>query len=259
MMLRAVLGVLVAIVLVGSSLSGCGDLQVGSELYWSARHEVGDFSEWTGVAGGAVETTNSNSVEITTVQAHGGTRAARLTIGGAVAGSQQNATLIRSGGLPLEAFYSAWYYLPQAVSVENFWVIMKFRARDSADDPSSVRELYDLDLTNSDTGEMSLRLFDHRRGGDVPLDMAMPVVPVGRWFHVEGFYRNAQDGTGRVTYWLDGRQLVDLRGQVTGPNPWVGWQACSVGLDLSPATAVLFVDDAAISRVRVGPSGVLSE
>lgn len=259
MMLRTVLGLLVGIVTFGLSSSGCGDLEVGSELYWSARHEVGDFSEWTGVAGGGVETTNSNAVEVTTTQAHGGTRSARLTISGAGAGSQQNAILMRSGGLPVEAFYSAWYYLPQTVSVGTFWVIMKFRARDTADDPSTVRELYDLDLTNSDTGEMSLRLFDHRRGGDVPLEVPAPVVPVGRWFHVEGFYRNAQDGTGRVTYWLDGRQLVDLRGQVTGPNPWVGWQACSVGVDLSPATAVLFVDDAAVSRVKVGPSGVLSE
>ena len=40
-------------------------------------------------------------------------------------------------------------------------------------------------------------------------------MPVGQWFQVEAFYRNTQDTTGRLTFWLDGRQIVDIANQPT--------------------------------------------
>ena len=70
-------------------------------------------------------------------------------------------------------------------------------------------ELYDLDLVNLDSGEMSLQLYDHRRQAIVPLDVADPVVPVGQWFQIEAFYRNAQDSTGRLD--LLARRPADRR------------------------------------------------
>jgi hypothetical protein len=119
-------------------------------------------------------------------------------------------------------------------------------------------ELYDLDLINLDSGEMSLQLYDHRHQAVVPLDAAAPIVPVGQWFQIEAFYRNAQDATGRLTFWLDGRPIVDIANQPMAPTPWVEWDACSVAEDLTPSTAVLYVDDCAVSRTRVGPNGVIT-
>ena len=240
-------------------LQACGDgLFIGSDVLWSARHETGNFSEWTATGGGAVEAVAPNAVEISTVRVHQGTYATRLTITTATAAVQENAVLGRAGGLPEEAYYSAWYYLPQPVAVGIFWVVMKFRERAVADDPATSGELYDLDLRTLPSGEMSLRLYDHRRFADIPLDVPDPVVPLDRWFHLEAFYRNAQDDTGRLAYWLDGVPIVDVRGRAMAPNPWVGWQACSVGENLAPTTAVLYVDDAAISRTRVGPLGLIA-
>jgi hypothetical protein len=104
---------------------------------------------------------------------------------------------------------------------------------------------------------MTLRLYDHRNGGaDLPLDAAAPVVPVGKWFQVEAFYRNANDQTGRLVFWLDGRQVVDWTGP-TAPTPWVAWDATSVAIDLNPPTSIIHIDDCAISRSRVGPDGRL--
>jgi len=119
-------------------------------------------------------------------------------------------------------------------------------------------ELFDLDLINLDTGEMSLQLYDHRRPGVVPLDAPDPIVPVGQWFQVEAFYRNAQDDSGRLTFWLDGRPIVDLAGQPMASTPFVEWDVSSIAEELTPSTAVLFADDCAISRTRVGPNGVIS-
>jgi hypothetical protein len=120
-------------------------------------------------------------------------------------------------------------------------------------------ELYDLDLINLDSGEMSLQLYDHSRQAVVPLDEANPVVPVGQWFQIEAFYRNAQDATGRLTFWLDGRPIIDLANQRTASTPWIEWNACSIGENLTPGTAVVYVDDCAVSRSRVGPNGIIAD
>jgi hypothetical protein len=131
---------------------------------------------------------------------------------------------------------------------------------------------------------MTLRLYDHR-SGNVALDIAAPTVPVGSWFQIEAFYSNpavagggdagatdaaaadaaatdaasndAAINNGRLTFWLDGRQIVDLL-QPMAPTTWVGWDVVSVGKDLNPTTAVLFADDCAVSLTRVGPTGVIA-
>jgi hypothetical protein len=104
---------------------------------------------------------------------------------------------------------------------------------------------------------MSLRLYDHRNG-DRSLDVADPIVPVDEWFQIEAFYRQAGDSTGRLTLWLDGQQILDLPG-ATGPTAWTAWDVGSVGEDLTPATALLYVDDCAISNTRVGKTGVIAK
>jgi hypothetical protein len=106
---------------------------------------------------------------------------------------------------------------------------------------------------------MTLALYDHRTAADHPLDVPDPIVPVEQWFQLEAFYRPANDATGRLTFWLDGQQVVDIAGASTSPTSWVEWDAISVGENLTPPTATLYVDDCAISRSRVGPTGQLTE
>ena len=237
--------------------AGCGpELDVGSDLLFAARFEGNSFGEWTSFPGGNAQAfPATNTIEVSSERAHHGAFAAKLTIDAGPDGTQENAGLSLAGGLPTEAYYSAWYYLPRSVNVGNFWVIFKFQMENQA----TGNQLYDLDLTNLPSGEMTLRLYDHRVGADVPLDVTDPVVPVGQWFQVEAFYRNAQDATGRITTWLDGRQIVDIAGQAMAPTSWVEWDAVSVGENLTPSAAVLFIDDCAVSRTRVGPAGIIAK
>ncbi|HEY4395601.1 MAG TPA: hypothetical protein VGP64_16135 [Polyangia bacterium] len=241
--------------------AGCGPLDVGSDLYWTARFETGDFSEWTGQPGGQAEMfpTPPNMVAVTNGQAHQGSYSAALTITAGPDNVQENALLSRAGDLPIEGYYSAWYYLPHSVTVGTFWVLFKFRMRTNASDPSTSGELYDMDLATLTSGEMTLQLYTHQTSTVIPLDVSDPVVPVDTWFQLEAFYRAANDATGRLTYWLDGRQVVDLAGVPTSPTSWVEWDACSVGENLSPETETIYVDDCAISRSRVGLPGRLTE
>ena len=52
--------------------------------------------------------------------------------------------------------------------------------------------------------------------------------------------------------------MLDVSGKAMGPSPWVGWEASSIGQNLTPNAAVLYIDDAAISETRVGPAGVIA-
>jgi hypothetical protein len=134
---------------------------------------------------------------------------------------------------------------------------MRFRARTDATNPDSVFDLYDIDLRSLASGEMILRVFDYGLFDDAAMIESAPSVPVGRWFQVEAFYRNAPDATGRLAVWLDGRRVADLA-KATGALGWVGWRVGDMGLDINPKTVTVYVDDCAISRVRVGPTGLLA-
>jgi hypothetical protein len=240
-------------------LAGCSQsMDMGSDVLWTARFEGNNFLEWTSVAGGGYSPpSNLGSMTVSNERAHQGTYSANLTVYAPADTTQGNASFVRSGNLPMQAYYSAWYYLPRSVTVGVYWVIMKFRLRNVVDDPSTENELFDVNLKSLNDGGMSLRLYVHQgpvSGGDWPLQIVDPVVPVGDWFQIEAFYRVAADSSGRLTLWLDGKQILDRVGP-TGPTPWVAWDVVSVAEVLSPETATIFIDDCAISNSRVGPTG----
>lgn len=243
------------------AIAGCGPgMDLGSDILWASTFEQGNFAEWTSVEGGAAAAIPSppNTIEVSTTYAHHGRYAAELAIDAGPDGVQQNAGLVRQGSLPVEAYYSAWYYLPRTITVGTFWVLFKFRLRADAADPGSDDELYDLGLVNASDGSLALVIYDHRSGANLALATPDPVVPVSVWFQLEAFYRNAQDASGRLTVWLDGRQIVDIQGPMA-PTPWVEWDAVNVGEKLTPSTAVVAIDDCAISLSRVGTTGRISE
>jgi hypothetical protein len=245
---------------IAGSIAGCGArVDVGSDVLWSATFEVGDFSEWLTAPGGAVTPPSSspNVAEISSDRVHRGGSAAKLTVDAAAGTGQQSVALSLKGALPAQAYYSAWYYLPRTTTVSGYWVLLKIRKRDVADDPTTEGELFDVDLVSMPTGEMGLQLYDHARQEAVPLQVPNMVVPVGVWFQLEAFYRDAADDSGRFTLWFDGAQVVDRAGAPTSQTPWVEWSVVSIGEDLDPSTAVVYVDDCAVSRSRVGLSGVI--
>jgi hypothetical protein len=250
-----------AAVLFGLLAAGCGPrMDLGSNVLWTALFEDGTFDEWTNVGGAANAYPDpADTIVVSSTYAHHGRYAAELTIDAGSDGTQENTGLTRKEGLPAEAYYSAWYYLPRTITVGTFWILFKFRLRTDANNSNTENEFYDLELTNAADGSLTLLLYDHQSGADVPLVTPTPVVPVGVWFQIEAFYRNAQDDSGRLTIWLDGRSVVDVSGQPMAPTPWVEWDVVDVGENLTPSTAVVAIDDCAISLSRVGPTGVIAE
>jgi hypothetical protein len=241
-------------------VAGCGGrADVGSNVFWSAELETGNFREWTDVPGASVTAVPSppGSAEVSPDRVHRGGLAAKLTIDAGAGAGQQSVALSLKGGLPAAAFYSAWYYVPRTTTVDGYWVLFKIRRRDVASDPSTEGELFDVDLVSTPMGEMALQLYDHRTAAAVPLQPSQIVVAVGAWFELEAFYRNAPDATGHFTLWLDGLEVADLGGSATSRAAWVEWSVTSVGDGLEPSTTVVYADDCAVSRTRVGPAGLI--
>lgn len=247
--------------LAASWLSACGEnIDVGSDVLWTARFEGGTFDEWTSApGGGAGASSPTGRIEVSGDHARAGLFAAKLSVEAPSGAGAQSAGMSRRGDLPAEGYYSAWYYLPQMAHVGQYWVIFKLRRRAVADDPTSEGELFDVGLGNDANGEMSLHLFDHRVDAIVPMQVPGQVVPIGVWFQIEAYYRNAPDSTGALAVWFDGQPVVDLQGAATSPTPWVEWDVLSLGNDLTPTGPTLFVDDCALSRRRVGPGGRIAD
>jgi hypothetical protein len=248
---------LAALLATGGAVGCGGNIDLGSDILWTARFEGGTLDEWTTAPGGAVQMPPSpGSIQVSSDHAHGGRYAAQLVIDAESGSGQQNAVLGRAGtDLPTAAYYSAWYYVPVTVQVSDFWVIFKLRRRSVADDSSTTGELFDVDLVNDAEGEMTLQVFDFRANAPAPLQVDGLIVPVGVWFQIEAFYRNASDSTGALTVWFNGQQIADLEGAATSSTSWAEWDIVSVGNNLMPAMATLFADDCAISQRRIGPDG----
>jgi hypothetical protein len=256
------------------ALAGCSSGPIGlgqdPDIIWWTNNESRDFRDWT--AGGPTVgriwiSDPSNQFTVSTDQARSGHYSLRATItttqftGGPPI--IDGVLAIRAAGLPTEAYYSAWYYLPLAAfpGPADFWLCFKFRSRTSPLDPTTTVELWDIDLgalsPGSFGGDLALDLFRHTIPPNVarqPRIANPPAIPTGRWFQIEAFYRAAPDSTGEITVWQDGVMVFDFEGQATAPSNYVEWSVGSVSDGLTPPTATIYIDDAAVSRRRLGPS-----
>lgn len=206
--------------------------------------------------GGSAEDPPAATVGVTTAFAHSGRYAVKLT--NSATGDSDTSRVWRESSFPEEAYYSAWFYLTQAYETTSDWTILQFRAP-SSQDPSVIAQFLDIDLGGLPGGNMILSVFDHRAPylrSPTP-DVATPV-PIGRWFQIEVFFRNVADSSGRFTVWLDGKLNYDLE-RPMGLSSTVYWSPCSSTQDLVPLQSQLYVDDAAVSLVRLTPSGTLGD
>ena len=214
--------------------------QKGAELSltlgdWSAGFETGDRSEWQigapPVSSGFYEPEGAQ--ELVTHPVHGGRYALKVTIEAGL-GQRKVTYLYRDGSLPRQGRYSAWFYFPERHLAPVFWSIMSFRGRGQpADEATLIDNLWNLTIYNREDGAMALKLWDGARQRDL-LQPAPVALPTGRWVHLEAYFRQASDDTGRIAFWQDGVPLFDVDGVSTAPSEWTSWLVGSVGKDVSP-------------------------
>jgi hypothetical protein len=226
------------------------DLGAGPEFLWWNDHETGDLAGWTGDGGGYVWTDAGGSLEVVSSPTRSGRFALRSTVVPSSQGIPSSGLISRSGGLPIQAFYSAWFYVAEPIISTNYWLFFKFRSRSSETSSASAVELWDLDFMSDGASGMNVRLYHHDTGDEPAL--ATPRVPIQRWFQTEAYLRAANDKTGQLTVWLDGVKIFDVTGQATAPSSYVEWSIGGATEVIAPTSATLYIDDAAITTQRLG-------
>jgi hypothetical protein len=222
-----------------------------ANLLWHAEFESADLSEWTSDGQGA----NYRSSEpvapvITSERAHTGTQALKVSI--SVEGGMTSANyMYRQATTPVEAYYSAWFLIPQNYTVKDWWNILHFVGSQTGDGRNEV-SLWDVDLRSTTDGSLGLYVYEFG-GSKQHNPVAARAFPIGVWVQLEVLFRKASDSTGRFAVYQDGALLIDVSGVRTAPNDWLRWAVGSASSNIAPTPADLYVDDAAISLARVSP------
>jgi hypothetical protein len=170
---------------------------------------------------------------------HTGQFAAEFTVlTGTDAGSQPQGRCIRYGEFPAEAYYGAWYYIPESATNTGLWNLFHFQGGDD------LHGLWDVSLVNGSTGALNLRVFDFLHGsvGDAP------PIPIATWFHIVFYWKRAKDKSGEVALYQDEVRVVDFTNLVTddigsGQGQWYVGNLASA---LQPPKSTVYVDDITI-------------
>jgi len=220
------------------------------EMLWWTDHETGDLSDWTR-DGGGTWTSLGGTLELVDSPVRSGKYALRASVSSNSPNVQSSGIGIREALMPNEACYSAWFFVPTAITTTSFWLFFKFRSRTAFDQPTTDVDMWDLDVVSGSNGSPALLLYRHDR--EEGITASTPNVPIARWFQLEACLLAANDSTGHLRVWLDGEAVFELNSQLTMPSQWVEWNVGSIAEAITPTSASIYVDDAAISTRRLGP------
>ena len=232
-------------------------LTLGNDVVWSADLERGDLEQWTvDGSGGDTYLPKNSSIEVSTEAAHRGAHAIKLVNPAAWNNQQEEGfegpELFYDAGALDDAYYSAWFLLPEDYHLESPLTLMFLSSRDADGEARANGE--QLQLRSLPVGGYVLQIYNNNAGFLLePLADPAPRIEAGRWFQLEARYE--PQSSGRLRVWLDGVLFYDLDGRPGAAGPEIVLGICNVAERAEPAPIVLFVDDAAVSLSRVSVSG----
>jgi hypothetical protein len=235
----------------------CSDrLELGSDLLWSADTESADLTQWASEPARAVLLPSAaTTVEVTSDERHGGRRALKLVNPAAWESEEAGPELLHDAGPLEDAYYSAWFFLPEDYRLSAPLTLFHLRSRDAHGEELHNGE--QLQLRSLAGGGYVLQVFNNNAGFLLePLPVLAPRVSAGAWFQLEARYQKKTGG--RLRVWLDGTLSYDLEARPGAAGSELVLCVGNVTERATPAPLLLFVDDAAISASRVTPEGHLS-
>lgn len=244
--------------------SNAGPPTSSAGIVWQADMETGNLNQWTAgnARGGSYDSGNClrPSGGVTTEAAHSGRYAMKMTADTSAGQSGCRQFRQEESALGGTYFYSAWMMIPKQINVVNFWNIFQFKS--AVGDTNEA--FWVVEAQNRPNGALHpiLRYKGLVAGptagegsGVKYYDQALKDFPIGRWFQLEVFLRQSDRYDGQITVWQDGVKLWDFDNVRTkydgGDNRW-SVNSYSDAVDGNLAT--IYVDDATISRTRLGPS-----
>ena len=222
-------------------------------IIFFAGHESGTISEWTTNSVGGFIAQNKGTYQVTTAQAHSGKYSVALTIDTVNNSGNQAAYLFYWKDLPNDAYYySAWYYIPETVKPQEWWIIMQWKHTYDGNSDNSV-PMYTVDVRNVN-GVWRLHLtYRPDLSSKKNYTQSIMEVPKGKWFHIEGYYKEAQNSTGQIIIWQDGVKVFDVTGNPTALSPYrLYFSVNNYSDNILPGPCTIYVDDVIISNKQVG-------
>jgi len=248
---------LLACLLAGAACARQADLgSIGdgpASVLWRGTFEPGNLSEWTGDGEGNVFTpTGGDKPAATLVMAHSGRYGGQFTIA-PKASMASTSYLFRNQPSPLQAYYSAWFYVPSTIAVGAWLSLTHFTGSDTGDG-KNLSAIWDVNLYPLLGGGLAAQLYDYLGTGFNQRQIAPVPFPLDTWVQLEVYLSKATGPTGEVTVWQDGVQILQRLNVQTVSNDWMQWDAGGAAdATTLPSPAFLYMDDAAISLVPVGP------
>jgi hypothetical protein len=245
---------------------GCSEpLQVGNDQLWTADQEPGNLEQWTRDGAGEALAPRTeekdgvpskpSSVDVSTEVAHGGNHSVKLVNPGGWGEDFEGPELFHAAGELSDAYYSAWFMLPEQYELAPYLTLMRLRSRSESGELLNGEE---LQLRSLSSGGYVLSVFNNNATFLLePVADPAPYVEVGRWFQLEARYE--PQSAVRLRVWLDGKLFYDLPARPDAATAQRVLSVCNVAQNTTPAPGVVFVDDAAVSLSRVAPSGKLSK
>lgn len=231
-------------------------------LLWVADMETGDISQWSAsVSGksitcGGPQNSGGGEAHASTVVSRSGSYAAALVIEDV--DGDQGTRLFRgrceSADHPEGLYYGVWFFVPEHhETLAGWWNVFQFKSKpfgyDGGSDPMWV-----IDLLDQGDGSMRLRLRDKISGSSVYHGTAEATFPTGRWVHLEAFFRGGWHGDGEIRIWQDGVELWHFAGIDTiREDGDIRWAVNNYTSSIRPDPAVIYIDDATIATMRLGP------
>ena len=183
------------------------------------------------------------SFRVVSSPVHTGQFAAEFTVlTGTDGGAQPQARCSRQGVFPAEAYYGAWYLIPEIATIatdKDNWNLFHFQGGNS--DATLIHPLWDVSLVNGPSGDLDLRVLQPKGG-----TTSAKSVPIGKWFHIVFFWKRAKDTSGEVSLYQDGERVVDLTNLVTDDSDWGQWYVGNLATALQPPQSTVYVDDVTI-------------
>jgi hypothetical protein len=232
-------------------------------MLWSAGMEKGDLSEWffpsagpTGNYGGDIENSGTASAAASTDVAHTGNFSAKLTI--TTPSTPDSGTRLFRWAEPRanpDLYYRVWYYFPQVNTPDGspaFWNVMQWKSAHLVNGQQVSDPFYVVDVgetTESGQPVMFFTLCPPNGGTCYQQSQPYTFIPVRHWVEMEAHYVCAGTASGHVTIWQNGSPtpLFDVPNvQTRYPDGDCSWSVNNYSNGLHPATATIYIDDAAI-------------
>jgi hypothetical protein len=210
-------------------------------LPWTTGFEDG-FCDYAAPMG-FCKLTGSGSYTVVTSPVHSGHYAAEFTVQSLPDGGASQSRCVEQGVFPETAYYGAWYYVPAPAQNSGVWNLFHFQAGPAG---GTLDGLWDVSLVNvGDGGPLHTVFFDFLSNG-APDASAVPNIPIGKWFHLEVYFKRASDATGELSFLQDGVPAVTLTGLATEKTGDTGWGQLFIGNyanALVPPSSTVYVDD----------------